>query len=115
MILARLRSPTSRTSLNLKMMLAKLPLLTLTTLQSLRMMVARPTLLLLVPDVMLKPQPEMERTRLWAKESARRFQTVKEPFQTHKQELMDRMSWNRRRYSSLFYYCYNDYCGAYWY
>merc|ERR1711892_328453 len=94
---------------------AKLPLLTLTTLQSLRMMVARLTLLLLVPDVMLKPQPETERTRLCAKESARRFQTVKELFQTHKQELMDRMSWNRRRYSSLFYYCYNDYCGAYWY
>merc|ERR1711892_544143 len=64
MILARLRSPT------------------LTTLQSLRMMVARPTLLLLVPDVMLKLQPETERTRLLAKESARRFQTVKEPFQT---------------------------------
>merc|ERR1711892_318522 len=58
----------------------------------LRMMVARPTLLLSVPDVMLKPQPETERTRLLAKESARRFQTAKEPFQTHKQELMDRMT-----------------------
>merc|ERR1711892_940446 len=56
------------------MILAKLTLLTLITLQSLRMMVARPTLLLSVPDVMLKPQP------------------VTELFQTHKQELMDRMT-----------------------
>merc|ERR1719186_264065 len=91
MMLAKLRLPTSRTLLNLKMMHAKLPLPILTTLPSPKMMAAKLTLLLLMPEPMLKLQPEMERTRLLMRESAKRSPTAKQPLQNSKQEVTHRM------------------------
>ena len=86
MILAKLRSPTSRTLLNLKMMLAKLLLPTLITLPSQKMTAARLTLLLSMPEQMLRQPPEMGRIRLSVRESARRSLTAKQPLLNNKQE-----------------------------
>jgi hypothetical protein len=91
MMLAKLRSPTSRTLLKLKMMLAKLLLLTSITLPSLKMTDARLTLLLLVPEQTLKQQPEMEKTRLSVRESARRSLTARLPLLNNRQEGTHRM------------------------
>merc|ERR1711970_1387281 len=76
MMPAKLKLPTSRTLLSLKMMLAKLPLPILKTSQSLKTMVARLTLLLSMPEQMLRLLPETVRTRPSMTELTRRYPTV---------------------------------------
>merc|ERR1719431_1435149 len=84
MMHAKLKLPTSRTLLSLKMMLAKPPLPILITLLSLKMTEEKLILLLSMQELMLKL--EIQRIRLSVKESARRFLTVKQPLQVYKKE-----------------------------
>merc|ERR1719228_1338941 len=69
------------------MMHAKLKLPTSRTLLSLKMTEEKLILLLLMQELMLKLLPEIQRIRLSVKESARKFLTVKQPLQAYKKEL----------------------------
>merc|ERR1719431_271796 len=95
MMLAKQKLQTSKILLKLKTTHAKLLLPMLITLPSPKMTAAKLKSLLLMPELMLRLQPEMERTRPLVKESARKSQIVRQQLQNNKQEETHRMKTDR--------------------